>query len=384
MKSARASWFSAGGLTGISRSTRTASTHRRGATTPPMPTVGFSVLFTDPSSATRCRSVPLHDCRLAGLAVAELGVKIVLDDQAVHAPGPVQQRRPPVRCEHAAGRHLPRRADAYRTQTRVLLKLTDHEAVVVHRQAHQFQACGPGGLPEPRGAGVLDADRHLAVREQGVRDLGHALARAGEHRDRGRLRGRAPAPVEALGKYYPQPRMPTRLGVVQLIERRGLGGRPDGLDPFAARKSPEVGAGGGQIEPRLPAPWTGSGGRTGSPAASSRSGRGVQLTRVAEPVRAVRYPSVTSCAYAWVTVQRETPRSAASVRLGGRAASRGIRPSLMAVRIAAVSRMCSGPGLVAGKSSRVSQARLVCIRVTPLDRRGQRIAPSVMKKPAYV
>ena len=85
-----------------------------------------------------------------------------------------------------------------------------------------------------------------------------------------------------------------------------------------------------------------------------------------------------------MTVQRETRRSAASVRLGGRAASRGMRPSRMAVRIAAASRMCSGPGLVAGRSSRVSQARLVCIPATSLDRRDQRIAPSVMKKPAHV
>jgi hypothetical protein len=70
MKSARASWFSAGGLTGISRSARTASTHRRGATTQPMPTVGFSVLFTDPSSATRCRSVA---CMTAGARTRTLG-----------------------------------------------------------------------------------------------------------------------------------------------------------------------------------------------------------------------------------------------------------------------------------------------------------------------
>src|SRR5271165_7393432 len=69
-----------------------------------------------------------------------------------------------------------------------------------------------------------------------------------------------------------------------------------------------------------------------------------------------------------VTVQRDTLRSAASIRLGGSAAPTGSRPLRIAVRIAAASRMCSGPGRVADRSRSVSQAKLACFPVMPLDR----------------
>lgn len=82
----------------------------------------------------------------------------------------------------------------------------------------------------------------------------------------------------------------------------------------------------------------------------------VVRTRVADPARASKYPSATSCPYASVTTQREQPRSAASARLGGRALPGAIRPSATAARRARTSRRCRGPAARSPRSRRVPQA----------------------------
>ncbi len=85
-----------------------------------------------------------------------------------------------------------------------------------------------------------------------------------------------------------------------------------------------------------------------------------------------------SCPYASVTAHRETPRRAAIIRLGGNATPSGSRPSLIAARMAAATRMYSGPGLTADGSSSASQAKLVCVPAMSLDRSRTRTAPRVV------
>jgi hypothetical protein len=131
-------------------------------------------------------------------------------------------------------------------------ELTDHQAVIVDRQPDQFQPRHLRRLYEPAGAGILHADRHVTGREQGVRDLGHALAGAGDYGDSAGLRGRPPAPVQVVGENGAQPRVPARLGIVELVERRGLGGGPHRLRPLAARKGAKIRPARGQVEARRP------------------------------------------------------------------------------------------------------------------------------------
>lgn len=88
---------------------------------------------------------------------------------------------------------------------------------------------------------------------------------------------------------------------------------------------------------------------------------------VAEPLRASRYPSATSCAYASVTTHREQPRSAARDLLGGRALPEAIRPPVTAARSARVSRTCSGPSAGRPSSRKVPQAGSVRSSATTVD-----------------
>jgi hypothetical protein len=94
-----------------------------------------------------------------------------------------------------------------------------------------------------------------------------------------------------IGENGSQPRMSAQLVVVELIERRSLGGGPDPLCPLAAGKGPKIGAARRQVKARRPRRqlrWP------DRPSARSSTGSGDQLTRVAEPVRPARYPSATS------------------------------------------------------------------------------------------
>jgi len=59
-------------------------------------------------------------------------------------------------------------------------------------------------------------------------------------------------------------------------------------------------------------------------------------------VRLARYPSAVSCWYASTTTPRETPRSAASTRVGGSEDPRGSRPARIASRIEVSICRCSG------------------------------------------
>jgi hypothetical protein len=116
-----------------------------------------------------------------------------------------------------------------------------HQAAVVHRQRYQVQAGGPGGLPEPWRARILHADRGVAVVAQRVGELGHGLPGTGEYRQGAGLGGRTPAAVQVRGQHLAQPWVAAVLGVVELVERRGLGRDPDRLDPLAPREGALVG-----------------------------------------------------------------------------------------------------------------------------------------------
>jgi hypothetical protein len=88
--------------------------------------------------------------------------------------------------------------------------------------------------------------------EECARELGHALACAGEYGNRAGLRSRASPSIQVVGEDGTQPWFSARLGVAELVELRGLGGGPDRLHPFLPRKSPKVGLALGQVETYRP------------------------------------------------------------------------------------------------------------------------------------
>ena len=75
---------------------------------------------------------------------------------------------------------------------------------------------------------------------------------------------------------------------------------------------------------------------------TAAGGAGPAATRVYPPDWLARYPSAVSCWYASTTTPRETPRSAASAREGGRLDPRGSRPARIASRIEVSICRCSG------------------------------------------
>ena len=116
----------------------------------------------------------------------------------------------------------------------------DDQAVVVHRERHQFQARLLRGLPQPRGPGILHADRGMPVGQQRPAEPGHALPGPHDDADRARFGRGAPAPVQVLGQDGAQLRQAARLGVGQPVERRGLGRGPDRPHPLTAGEGPQV------------------------------------------------------------------------------------------------------------------------------------------------
>src|SRR5215469_8252117 len=94
-------------------------------------------------------------------------------------------------------------------------------------------------------------------------------------------------------------------------------------------------------------------------------GAGPAATRVYPPDWLARYPSAVSCWYASTTTPRETPRSAASSREGGRDEPRGSRPARIASRIEVSICRCSGIG--ASRLSTTGTLELVLVLSIELE-----------------
>ena len=297
---------------------------------------------------------------------------------AAPLPGPVQQRRPPWppagSRTRPAGPHprIPRAAPGGPAARY-------HQAVVVHRQRHHTQARGPGGLPEPRRARVLHADRGVPVVAQRVRDLGDGLPGAGEDRQGAGLGSRAPAPVQVRGQDLAQPWVAAVLGVVELVERRGLGGDPDRLDPPAPREGALVGPVGQVVANRTGRLLGGSGGpwwvlvRPGRPAhPGGRTGPAGQVPLGDQAAVGLGH---RPAGHAQVGRERPAGRQRGAVRQppvpDGRPDRAG-QPGGQPARAVA-----PGPGT----ASSVCQARLVCFPATRLDRSRCPATSTVVKSP---
>ena len=107
-----------------------------------MPRAGESVLETDPSSTTRDRVGALHGPDRPAV-VAELGVVVVLQDQAVDPAGPGEQGGAALGREHHPGRELVGGHDD-RAHRRVGVEVADPQPVAVDAGRHDPQP-GPGG-----------------------------------------------------------------------------------------------------------------------------------------------------------------------------------------------------------------------------------------------
>ena len=196
----------------------------------------------------------------------------------------------------------------------------DVDALVVDRHGHRGEPSG--SLRRSRSPGQLGSSTRRLVWPRGPQpgdEAGHRVGRAVRDDDVVGCRDRATRAREVCGDRGAGERMP------QAIDDRELGvGQRARRHAAPPRPSVRAARGGGRGR-RVRGRTAGGGTRVawGGGRSPREPGTGfgcLSGTRVADPTRDSRKPSATSCPYASVTTQRETPSVSASTRLGGRAA----------------------------------------------------------------
>jgi len=181
--------------------------------------------------------------------VAELGVVVVLQDQAVDPAGPGEQGGAALGREHHPGRELVGGAHHDRAHRRVGVEVADPQPVAVDARRHDPQPGPGGGLPEPVPAGVLDRDGGDAGRPQGLADAAGPVGDAPAHRHLRRVDLGAAHPGQVPGQDLPEPGVAGRVGVAQLGIGQGAGDRAQRREPASEREGAQVGQARGQVDP---------------------------------------------------------------------------------------------------------------------------------------
>ena len=279
------------------------------------------------------------------------------------APGPVRQRVPPLGGQHHAGgrlvrgrhHHGPGAAGGQRG---------DHQALVVDGDVHHPQAdrgrrahrlVGRGAAV----AGILERHRADAgLAGQRAQHQVEPLREAGADDHPARVGGGRAHPPQVPGQHLAQHRAAARVAVAEVGRGDGAAGLADRPHPVGPREARQVGDARAR-SPRsarrkagVPAGWAATA-RSGWPPATTAP---MSATRVAEPVRLVRYPSASSWPKHSCTMPRDTPSSRASSREDGSRSPPRSRPLLIASRRPASS--CARNGRPDDRSSRTSSSGL--------------------------
>jgi hypothetical protein len=185
--------------------------------------------------------------------VAELGVVVVLQDQAVDPAGPVEQGAAALRREHHPGRELVGRAHDDRAHPGIPVEVADPQPVAVDPGRRDPQPGGHGGRAQPVPAGVFDRDGADAGRSQGLADPAGRVRHAVAHRQVGGVGLGAPYPRQVPGQEVAEPGMAGGVRVPELGVGQGGGDRAKGRDPASQREGAQVGQAGSQVDLRYPA-----------------------------------------------------------------------------------------------------------------------------------
>jgi hypothetical protein len=178
--------------------------------------------------------------------VAELGVVVVFDHEAVDVAGPLDERRPTGRRQHHARRILMGGRDQHDPGPRAG-EGRDVDALAVDRDGHEVEprAAQQGQLTSARR--VLDGERALPVfGEQPYQDR-EPVRDPVRHDDL--LRGHVgrPHPAQISGQLHPQRAHSGRIGVGQVGVRDRPQHVPGRGEPAVARERREVGNPGPQV-----------------------------------------------------------------------------------------------------------------------------------------
>ena len=175
--------------------------------------------------------------RADGLAVvAELGVVVVLDDQAVAVRRPGEELAPALAAEHDAGGELVRR----RYERRVGGQLPDDHAVGIELARHELEAERPDLLVQAVVRGVLDRDAPPSARGEDAQQQVHRLGGALDDEDLVGIGDDAARASEVVGERLAQRVLAARLAVAERERPRLPGGLLDAAEPEAQRKERHV------------------------------------------------------------------------------------------------------------------------------------------------
>ena len=233
-----------------------------------------------------------------GAVVAVLGVVVVLDRDRAACPQPGEQRRPPLRRQHGAGRVLVRRRDDDRVGAGGRQRV-DAQPAVVDRHGHGLE---PGARDDQRAAPGRRAPRPpRGARPGGQREADDAepLRVAAGDDDPPRLGDHAAHAAEVLREGRAQGVDAARVAVAEV----GVGDRrqrlPQRAQPGGARERRDVRHAGPEVEARAP-------GRLVRVRLRRARGRGVGHARA----RALRQVQVALGRELGVGVDDDAPRDA--------------------------------------------------------------------------
>ncbi|TXL91951.1 aldo/keto reductase [Streptomyces sp. IB2014 016-6] len=203
--------------------------------------------------------------------VAELRVVVVLHDQPVHLPCPVDEFGAAGRGEDDTGRELVGGRDDHRAHVRLAAQQVDAEAVVVHGYGDGCQARRRDGGAQPRPARILQGHVGVPGGAQGTAEPEHPVQCSAAHDELSGVERGAPPAYEIGGDPLPQPVVTGGVGIAELGGGEGAGRLPYGVGPPLAGERAQVGHAGQHVELRFP-------GRVPGPSPVRRRGPGRRRT----------------------------------------------------------------------------------------------------------
>ena len=190
--------------------------------------------------------------RADGLPVVpELGVVVVLDQEATRRPRPGDCRAAALLVQDGAARELVGRAEN-RGHGAGRGEEIGSSTAPVDRKRHDDETRGRGGVAVQPQAGILHRDPLGAPRPQESGEQRQRVAEPGAHDDELGIDHRTARPGQVVGERLAQLAPPARVAVAEALRRRAAQAAAESAGPRRVRERGQVGQAGVEAEPRRP------------------------------------------------------------------------------------------------------------------------------------